>query len=99
MSYISDLTRLQSSKIPPNTAERAPVNTQFKLRTEGTDGVQETKLLEGSWQWQGAGKAIVSPHLFKSLKELKEFKVTKKKLNHNREATNDEVQFCCQIHT
>lgn len=79
MSYISDLTRLQSSKIPPNTAERAPVNTQFKLRTEGTDGVQETKLLEGSWQWQGAGKAIVSPHLFKSLKELKEFKVRKKK--------------------
>lgn len=40
--------------------------------------VQETKLSERSWQWQGAWKAIVSPHLFKSLKELEEFKVRKK---------------------
>lgn len=29
-------------------------------------------------QWQGARKAIVSPHLFKSLKDLEEFKVRKK---------------------
>lgn len=46
----------------------ALVNAPFKLWAEGTDGVHETKLLEGSWQWQGAEKATVSPHLFKSLK-------------------------------
>lgn len=99
MSYISGLTWLQSSKIPPNTAKRVAVSTWFKLRTEGMEGVQETKLSEGSCQWRGAWKVIVSPHLFKSLKEMEEFKARKKKKKHNREATNDEVQFCCQIHT
>lgn len=43
--------------------------------------VQETKLSEGSCQWRGAWKVIVSPHLFKSLKEMEEFKARKKKKN------------------